>query len=232
MHLKKTSQKLNIYVQIGVLAALSILAFVYEIYGNTEVIPALQESFTILLSLAAVWFLFKEKHYFAAYAILFLLVYASGLYSFIAWFFSLNFSSSRFLFNFSWFYPFLALGAIYLLLLMISYLLNSRFHFNSQNFKLTPLIIAFSVLMFLTHNIVTFIFIAVVEFIAINYKKLASLFLMLGKSIVVPFTLLRLIVNGNIKTTTTGLWLLTFLAFYVIFLIVQEMIVIFKPQIN
>lgn len=217
-------KKIGFIPQIVILAVLSSFFLFYELYFSGEgFLNVLEALLTTTLVLGAVWVLFFDEHYLASYLILFLSAYAFGLHSFVEWMFSYNFGVGKFS-DFEWSDFILLIGAIYLALIIVSYFLKDGFKVNKENFQLDLLIILFSILMFFGTGVVSFIYIAVIEFIAINFKKMASLMLMLSKSLIYVFSLFRFIFNDIVKYTSISNWLLAALSIVVIVLIVKKAI--------
>ncbi len=214
----------NKTLQVVILSFLCLFFLFTTITSGLDLIDLIEASVASILITIAIFLLIHEKHYFAAHSILFLLVYANGLFDFIQWLLSFNFETFSFGSDFSWSIAFFALAGLYLLLTSLIYLFNGDFTFNKKNFKIDQLILFFYLLIFLDHGIYYFIFVAVVEFIAINYKKLASLSLMLAKSIAIPFTFGKLVWEKPLLQIPIFNYFLLLLAFYVIFLIINKMI--------
>lgn len=221
--MRKLAQKLNPTIQIIILFILCLFPLYMVISNPDEPVFLIQKILSIILIIIALILLLIDKYYFASYTILFLLVYTHGLFDFSKWLLSFNFATFSFMKSFSWPSLVYFLGGIYLLLMSISYLLNGAFTLNKKNLKLDCLIIFFSLLLFLEDGIYTFVFIAVVEFIAIDYKKLASLFLMLAKAIIMPFTFLSLALKTTLQEIPFYNYFMLLLALYVIFLIIKRM---------
>lgn len=74
------------------------------------------------------------------------------------------------------------------------------------------------------------IFVVVVEFIAINFKKLSSLALMLSKTLASIFLIIGLLISGNIANSTAKDWLVLMVAVYTIVLIVLKAIPYLKKE--
>lgn len=216
---KKTSRELQIVLLIG----LSLYYIVAEIYGLRGAYNITLNVIVVALVLTAVWLLFLNVSHsnFASYLVLLLLGYIDGGHSFIRWLFSYSFQNG-FTGNFPLRNFLLFIGSIYLTLMAISYFIDEGFRFHRECFNLDQLLILFPVLMFLTYGINILLAVLVVEFVACNYRPIASHFLMLSKTIVIPFAFVRTVVTFSVSSLNLGQWILTVLAVYVIFLIIKD----------
>src|SRR5690554_197225 len=214
---KKVSDK----IQTIILILLSAFYVFKVLYNQTETSEVVLQSFVAALTLLAVWSLYILHSNFASYVVLLLIGYIDGAYNFLRWFLSFNFQNG-FVGDFPWINLVLLVGSVYLFLMAISFFLHEGFTFNRECFNLTQLLILFPILMFLTYGMNILIAVLVVEFVACNYRPIASHFLMLSKSIVLPFALGKIIATEGIANTNFGHWFLTILALYIIFLIVID----------
>ncbi len=220
--MKQLNQKINISIQLIILGLLSGFAIYCASLNQDDIFSLLFALICPVLSLGAVWILVKEKHYLAAYLIMFLLFYANNLFVFFHWIFSFDISLSQTPSDFPWLVFFGFIGGVYLLLLIISNLLDKGFIFNPKNFKFDQLILFFALLIYFSHGIEFFVFVVAVEFVAINYKKLASLFLMLAKSLVIPLNFIKALIDDNPVDMQIRHALLLLLSLYVIVLIIAK----------
>lgn len=233
MNIRNLNKSLNATTQTIILAVLSILFGVFFIVGRDTAYDIILGLIIVLLVLAAVWILFINPNYsnFASYFSLLALGFINGAYSFLRWFFSLNIKTG-FRDDFPWLNFIVLFGAIYLIIMLISILLDDGFQFNKEHFKFDQLFILFPVLIFLNYGFNTLLTFLVIEFIAYNYSPRASHFLMLSKSIVLPFSFFRFIYHVGFSFLSLGDWLFTILAFYVIFLILKDLYIHYKHYKN
>ncbi len=232
MVVNQNNKTFNYIAELIILAGLSLFAVFISLFNQNanSVLLFFQNSIVILLTLAAVWLLFYNENYLASYLILFLAIYSKGLYSFIAFIASFNFSELKFMIGFDWTTVISSLAAAYLMIVIVLYFKKDGFSFNKENFQIDQLLLFFPLFIFLSFGIEMLIYVALIEFIAINYKKMASLALMLSKVIVSPFNFTFKLVNSGFTLITSKDIVLLALAIYVIFLIVKKAIYLFKYQ--
>lgn len=189
------------------------------------------KTIVVILVLLAVWSLFLNKSHsnFASYFVLLLLGYVNGASGFINWLLSYS-AEFGFIGNFPKMNFMLLLGSIYLAYMTVMYFLEEGFTFHKECFNLTQLLILFPILMFLTYGINALIAVLVIEFVACNYRPIASHFLMLSKSIVFPFGFIRVLYNNGFSMTTFGQWIITALAVYIIYLLIIDFFVEYKKH--
>lgn len=225
MNIRNLNTKINRNIQAIILVILSGLYGFSSIYGSLDAYDYVVNSIVVFLVLLAVWALFIHKNHsnFASYLVLLLLGFIDHAFNFIKWGFSLNFETG-FVGAFPWLDFVLMLGSIYLILISISVFLDDGFKFNKECFRFDQLIVLFPILMFLTYGINVLLAVLVVEFIACNYRPIASHFLMFSKSIIIPFTFFRLWYQNGISSLNIGNWILAILALYVIVLIIIDLI--------
>lgn len=108
------------------------------------------------------------------------------------------------------------------------YFTKDGFKFNKENFYLDPLMLTFTIFIFFLYGVTGFIYIAFIEFLAINYKKESSLALMLSKTISPIFLIFMIIVNLGYKALTIYNIIMACMAIGVIVLIVLKAISLYK----
>lgn len=223
MDIRNLNKKINENVQTIILAVLSILYGFSYIYGLDNAYDFIVNTITILLVLAAVWTLFINPNHsnFASYFVLLFLGFISDVTIFFRWLFSLNLKTG-FIGDFPWLSFILLPCAVYLAIMAVSVFLDEGFKFNRECFNLDQSLILFPILIFLESGINVLLAVLVVEFVACNYRPLASHFLMLSKTIVIPFMFFRILFKFGFSFLTMGHWLLTILAFYVMFLLFKD----------
>lgn len=224
MKIRHLNKKINLNVQAIILLVLTFIYLFFTLYNNeASLVFSIQQALVSLLILGAVWLLFKEKFYLASYSVFFLLIFGDAPFSFMRWLLSFDFKA-----GFTGGFPIknfiYTIGAVYLGLMILSLLLDEGFDFHKENFYVDALLIAFTILMFLTTTLNTFLLIVLVEFIAINYKKEALLLLMLSKSLTMPFLLINILLTPNTKKFILNVWMLSALSVVVIVLIVLKFI--------
>lgn len=231
MEIKKIASKINYDLQTIILTVLScFLVFAY-LYGERGAYNIILESILVLLILAAVWILYLSKATLASYFVLLLSGYISGFYMFFNWILSFTIQF-RFPGTFPWVNLILMFGSVYLVIMIVSLLFKDGFKFYRGNFTHYLLFLLFSILMFLEGGITYLVIVLLIEFVACNYKPLASCFLMLSKTIVFPFSLGRSLYLFGYKNVTFGTWFLTVIALIVISLIAIDLFKTYKNYLE
>lgn len=233
MSIKSLNRKINKKTQAIILVVLSLLYGFSSIYNSIDTLDYLINSIVVILVLIAVWILFINARHsnFASYFVLLLLGFIDHVTIFFKWLFSLNLSNG-FIVDFPWLSVILLPFAIYLAIMSISVFIDDGFQFNRECFNLDQLIILFPILMFLTYGINVLLAVLVIEFVACNYRPIASHFLMFSKSIVIPFTFFKILYKDGISALNMGNWLLSILAVYVILLILKDLVEDYKKHKN
>lgn len=229
MDIKNLNKKINKNTQIIILAIMSMLYIFSSVYGLNTAYDYISNFIVVTLVLMAVWALFINVDHsnFASYFVLLMLGFIDHVSIFIRWLFSFNIDLG-FTGSFPWLSFILVPFAIYSAIMAISVFLDEGFEFNRECFNLDQLIILFPILMFLTYGINVLIAVLVVEFVACNYRPIASHFLMLSKTIVIPLSIVTVIFQGGASFLSLGNWLLSILAIYVIILISKDLIMDYK----
>ena len=231
MNIKTLNQKISKRTQTVILAILSLLYGFSSIYGSSSAYDYVMNTIIVLLVLTAVWILFINARHsnFASYFVLLLLGFIDHVTTFFKWLFSLN-PTTGFIIEFPWLSFILLPCAIYLIIMSISVFIDDGFQFNRECFDLDQLIILFPILMFLTYGTNVLLAVLVIEFVACNYRPIASHFLMFSKSIVIPFTFFRILFQDGLSALNIGNWLLGVLAVYIIILILIDFVDDYKKH--
>lgn len=229
MNIKELNKKLNTTVQGIILLVLSIIYLFITLYNNLPLVFSIEAAVVSLLILGAVWLLFKDGHYLASYSVLFLLVFGSAPFNFVRWILSFD-TTLGYVGKFPFDGLIYTIGAVYLGLMILSLLLDEGFKFNKENFYIDKLMIAFTVLMFLTQTLNGFILVVLVKFMAINYKKESSLLLMASKSLTMPFILINMLTNSNLPNFSLNVYLLTAVSIVVLVFIVMKFLELQKAK--
>lgn len=216
------TKKFNEKVQTIILIVLSAYFIFATFYGEKSISNIFLKLTVVTLTLLAVWSLYISRFNFASYFVLLIIGFIDGAYSFISWLFLFNLKSG-FWGKFPWLDLFLFFGSAYLLLMVILYFKEDGIKFNKECFKLTPLLVLFPILIFITYGMTALIAILFVEYIVYFYKPLASCFLMLSKAVIIPFRFAVKLKNFGFSNTTYGDWFLLLLVSYIILLIGIEL---------
>lgn len=216
-------------VETIVLIVLSAFVLFVSVFRLNSVVGVILAFLTTALILLSVWLLYFNKNYLASYLVLGLTIYFRGFYQLISFIFSFSFGGSMTV-AFDWVNIILALGSGYLGYLIVVHYLKDRISFNKDKFKLDLLMLAFAGFAFLSEGVEGLIYLAIVCFIAGNFKTEALLAIMLSKAITPPLGTLLLIIESGFGAVTLMDLLLINISIGLIVLIVNKTLIIFKEN--
>lgn len=218
-------------IQRVILAAIGVFILIFELDGNTDdFLILLMILLPIVLILATVALLEMKNFHLGALLVLLIAVFSDDIQVFISALGSYDF----FFKDFDDITPKMILGfvvAVYLLLLILSYMLTEKitlkFDIKSLFF---PIFIA-SVWMYMCYGFNTALPMFLTAMIAFGLGcTMGGLFILLAMPIVQPLVILNFIVNDAAKLLSIFDWLIGIAAIYVVYLLVINIIPLFKKQ--
>jgi hypothetical protein len=223
--LKGFKSLLNKQVQQLILLAIGVLVLIQALDGNSDFLPFLITLLPLLLFLGSVFLLANLGHLFAAYVVMFIYVFDDGIRNFLYAITSYSFSTEEFTANFDVYLFLTAIVGVYLLFMIISYALSGEISFK-LNIKpvLFPMFI-FSIWCYVCYGFSATLIIILLSILAVSYGSiLASLMIMLSVAISWPLIIIDYIVEDSVKFTNITFWLIALSSFYVIYILVKQMI--------
>ncbi|MBN2300540.1 MAG: hypothetical protein JXC31_05070 [Acholeplasmataceae bacterium] len=218
-------------VQYIVWIVLLASAVFLNVLGSTTVLGFLQTFLPVALGIIAVWILYAKKEFLVAYFLLFLLAYADQLGVFIRGIFSFNFGTSTFTSLPTWQTLVGMVGTIYLLMMIISNLIDTKIQFKyKKSSVMFPLLLAFIYGYFRLGFINAVVFLVPVIIALLFGSPLAASLFLLGNFISQPFQIINLISSGGIKFTSIFYWLYSIAAIYMIYLVIMLILKLLKRK--
>ncbi|MCR3906257.1 MAG: hypothetical protein NUK62_04430 [Tenericutes bacterium] len=221
--IKNFRQILPRQFQVIILAFLSVLAIIIRVEGQTDVLDGLFAFLPIALIVFAVYVLESKHKTLVSHLVLFLFVFSDYLGSFIRALFSYNFSTKVFVTPLSWQMILGLIACVYLILLILSYLLTEGLYLKYvKSDVLLPIILVF-IYLYLRFSMATAVItiIPIVIVFLVNLP-LAVVALLLSFVITVPIDVIYILIDELARFTTVFYWLVTALAFYLIFLLIKK----------
>jgi len=212
-------------VQQIILLVLGVFVLVRALDGNSRILPFLIAFLPVILILGAVFILAYIGEYFAAHLILFVLVFDEGIRNLFNAVTSYHFFWERFTADFDIYLFLFAIGGIYLLLMCISYLWSGEVKLN-LNFKPIAFpVLIFSIWSYVCYGFTTTLIVVLLAILAVSSGSIfAALMVLLFRVIVFPVMIINLIDFKSTKFTDITFWLIALSSFYVIYIIIKEML--------
>ncbi len=231
--LKKLKDIISFEIQLVILGFVSLAIVYFEVDGASGVLEVLQLLLPTLALLAAIWFLAIKKKFSFAYFLLLLFEFGGGLRTIFRWFFSFSFSSFEWD-SFSFFYLIDLIFFIYLLLMLISNLLDEKFSLKrfkiEQNLYCLTLGLAV-VHLYLSRNFITFfIYLLILLFLNNEDNKLPLYSMLVYFSIGAIFNIIDVFVWKMQSVISVGTWLLYALQLAVLGLTIMLIVNLFKKE--
>lgn len=222
---KGFSTKLSLQIQMLILALVSVFVLFIGLRNQTDIIDILQGILPRLLILGAVWLMFLGKKVLAAYLILFLMQFSSGVTDLVEWVFSYSIGANDFfLFDFT-----LIINAVicaYLAILILSIFLIDGYKIQPLNIKKSSLWILYAFFMlyiYINNSFASVILITLYLFIIYNARSLkALLFLMACYVVNIPLNIVERFIDNTWKFVRINVWLTDFFGIFILYLIVMQ----------
>ncbi len=204
-------------IQYIILIALSGYAIVVSVWGQTRFFGFINSLLPITLIVAAVLIIQSKKETLLAHALLLFLFYADYFGGFIRAILSYNFGTNTFIIKPTFMTILCAVGSIYLILLVLSYLFEGIPKFiYKKSIVLFPLLMM-AVYAYFNSSFTTALLwsLPVVAALMVG-SPLAAILLIMRIFITMPFIFLDKIFNGSFSFTSVSYWLFLFFAFYIL----------------
>ena len=229
--IKKFSTTINYQFQMVILAVLSIVTLYVYLSSVNDFLDFIIAFLPIALVLLAVWLLYLDKKVLESYIIIFLLVFANGLSSFVEWLFSYHFSLEAFLITFHLNILLLLLGSLYLGIMIVSYMMNQGLKLELKKMSHLLLILLFALYLYLSFGFVNLLLNALIIVLAMSASNKYAMFaLMLRVVIASPFVIIERFVDKLAKFTTIHDWLMNAFEIALIVLMVLAIIPLFTKK--
>jgi uncharacterized membrane protein YuzA (DUF378 family) len=211
--------------QVIILSFISVFALILRLEGETDVLDFFKALLPIALVLFAVYVLESREKTVVSHLVLFLFVFADYLGTFIRTIFSYNLNTNTFVLSITWQLILGLVVCVYLILIILSYLLTEGAQLKyTKSHLLFPMILVFIYLYIrfgISTAMITLIPIVIVYFVKV---PLAVVSLLLSVVIVTPLDMLDVLLSGVAGFTTIFYWLVSLFAFYLIYLLVKELL--------
>lgn len=207
---KSFKSVVNEQIQLIVLVVLSLVAL-YAYVGSARGILGFMQGFLpVLLVLGAIWLLYIKKKYLAAHLVMFLIIFADGLGQFVRWLFSYHFFFKSFQITFDLNLILSLLACAYLIVIILSYVLNDGIHMHVVKPSIILLILVFLLYHYLRDGLYVMLIVGLYVLISLNEDgpELAALLLMLSSVINTPFRILARFIDKTTQFTTVFVWLM------------------------
>ncbi len=211
---------------------LAFFVFV-NLSGSVTFLVILENALVSVLIVAGLWMIYAKKETLVAYVLLFFLGFADQLGAFVRALFSLNFSSGTFtLFPISWQTLIGMIGTVYLMLMIVSYLVEGVPRMKYQKSSALILFLLSFLYAYFRFGTTTALILVLPSAIALVYgAPVASALFLLSYFITVFFDFLNRIINGTLGTTNIGYWLFLIVAIAIIgFIVIYILDVLTKKK--
>lgn len=229
--LKGFKNLIPLQVQRIILAVIGLVVLIFELDGNTsDVIDLLGVLLPIGLILFTVFLLDMKKEYFAAHLVLFVAIFSDSILNMIQTLGSYDFFFKEFdEFSLSLIIGFVA--AVYLLMMIISMILNDGFKVSLGKPHIFTVLVT-SIWMYLCYGFEATIVLLITSLIVFGFGcALGGYAILLAPVIIWPLILITWFINDATKFISIFNWLIAFSSFYIIYLLViQALKEIRKPK--
>lgn len=212
--IKSFKSVINEQIQLIALVVLSLIA-IYDNVGNSRgILSFIQALLPITLILGAIWLLYLSKKYFAAHLMMFIAVFANGISDFVRWLFSYHFFFKSFQIAFDLNLVLSLLACAYLILMIISYVMDEGIKINVVKPVIIWLILAFLAYNYVRFGVVSLIIVSLTVLIFLNDEgpELAVLLFLLSGVINTPLIMIGRFVDKLAQFTTIHTWVMDVLA--------------------
>ena len=208
--IKSFKSIVNEQFQMVVLVVLSLVA-VYDNVGNSRgILSFIQALLPISLILCAIWLLYLSKKFFAAHLMMFIAVFANGISDFARWLFSYHFFFKNFQVTFDLNLVLSLLACAYLILMIISYVMNEGIKLSIVKPVMLWIILIFLAYQYLRFGILSLLLVSLSVLIFLNDDgpELAVLLFLLSSVISTPFIIIGRFVDKIAQFSTIHMWVM------------------------
>jgi hypothetical protein len=209
-------------VQRIILAVIGLVVLIFELDGNTsDVIDLLGVLLPIGLILFTVFLLDMKKEHFAAHLVLFVAIFSDSILNMIQTLGSYDFFFKEFdEFSLSLIIGFVA--AVYLLMMIISMILNDGFKVSLGKPHIFTVLVT-SIWIYLCYGFEAAVVLVLTSLIVFGFGcALGGYAILLAPVIVWPLVLINWFINDITKFISIFNWLIAFSSFYIIYLLVMQ----------
>jgi len=220
--LKGFKNLIPLQVQRIILAVIGLVVLIFELDGNTsDVIDLLGVLLPIGLILFTVFLLDMKKEHFAAHLVLFVAIFSDSILNMIQTLGSYDFFFKEFdEFSLSLIIGFVA--AVYLLMMIISMILNDGFKVSLGKPHIFTVLVT-SIWIYLCYGFEAAVVLVLTSLIVFGFGcALGGYAILLAPVIVWPLVLINWFINDITKFISIFNWLIAFSSFYIIYLLVIQ----------
>ncbi|MFA7075721.1 MAG: hypothetical protein WC152_03520 [Candidatus Izemoplasmatales bacterium] len=217
--IKKMSRKIPNFVQLFILFMLAFYYLYQHVSFNKSIFDMLRELLPVLLVVIAVIVLGSKKKMFVSHTILFIAAYLSPGKNAIMTLLGFNFQTMQF--NNSIVLSTIIFAAIfiYMILMIISYLLNDNLSNSNHRGKVVALILISLIFVNLIDNINVGFYFAIALFASVAFgTQVSSLLIVLAILIDLPFQITEYIIDKSLFEHSLGYFIFALTGLVLIFI--------------
>ncbi|MFA7106831.1 MAG: hypothetical protein WC154_05970 [Candidatus Izemoplasmatales bacterium] len=216
--IKKMSRKIPNFVQLFVLLLLTFYYLWQHLNLRAPIFDMLRELLPALLIVIAVVVLVARKKLFAGHTVLFITAYMNPGKAAIMTLLGFNFQTMEFNNEIVLSTVIYAVIFIYMILMILSYLLNDSLSNSNHKGKVVALILASLIFINFANNIGISFFFALALFASLAFgAQVSSLLIVLAILIDLPFQIIDYIMNSSLLDQSLGYFIFSFIGLVLIF---------------
>lgn len=216
-------------IQVWILIGLSLLAIVLRVWGDIRVFDFIESFLPVFFIVLGVLILQKRKESLIAHFLLFFLVYADKFGGFIRAILSYNFGTKSFTTSVTLDLLLGAIGSAYLIMLITSYLLESKLNLKYKKSEMIFPIVIVVIYVYFRYSFTTAVIWVFPAMTALFVgAPLAAILLLTCNFIAVPFSVLDQIITSGVKFISVSYWIFSIAALLILFIILRMTIKMIK----
>lgn len=217
--IKKFNKVIPHFLQVVILVVLVVYYLYNNLNLNDEIFDMLRRFLPALFTMGAVLYLLSKKKMFASHIVLFLIAYLRPGTNALSDVLSFDFSNMQMNVTINLQTIIYLLIFIYLILIILSYLLNNQVASSSKHKGKTIILVFLSlILVYLANGINVGLLLLITPFISIAFgTQIASLLLILAVLIDIPFQLIIHIMENSLFDQTLGFYVFSIIGLILIF---------------